>query len=171
MIPRLLSRLLYSLILAGLIVLSFWLIGFFMPFYWTSAVLEINVRADEAMHAWTDLSQMTIWSDRFRRVIQADSAQVVAEDSAGTVERWSVVERIAPDSLIVSIDRKDYHMINFFRFEFRDSNRTTVRRWVRMYPHGAWFDSWFFFVKSRYVAQIQHENERFVRQVSSPSMP
>jgi len=168
MIPRLFRSIGYALAMAGLVILSFWMIGFYMPFYWTSAVMEVHVPADKAMRGWSDMRRMAEWSDRFSEVTLIDSVLLVARDSADVEERWSVVRRVSPDSLVVQLDRADYHMVNFFRFERRDSNRTTVRRWVRIYPHGAWFDSWFFFIKSRYVAQIDQDNERFVRIIEGP---
>lgn len=166
MIPKILRYTYNAFLMIGLVALSFWMIGFFMPFYQTSAVMDIEAPMEKTMAAWNDMSRLPEWSDRFRRIIHADSALLIADDSVGTEERWSIVQPIPPDSLVLRLDREDYHMMNFFRFESRDSARTIVRRWVRIYPHGAWFDSWFFFIKSRYVKQIDHDNSRYIGHVS-----
>jgi hypothetical protein len=167
MIPKILRYTINALLMAGIVVTSFWMIGFFIPFYQTSAVMEIEAPREKALAAWNDMSRLAEWSDRFRRIIHADSVQLIAEDSVGTGERWSVARFLPPDSLVVHLERDDYDMINYFRFESSDSIRTIARRWVRIYPHGAWFDSWFFFVKSRYVDQIEHDNRRFVSALQS----
>lgn len=159
MIPRMLGRLLQGLTLCGLIVFSFWLIGFLMPYYNIRNSFDVRASQRIVFGRWTDLRSGGEWNTRLTKIRAPFPWRMTGRDSADVDETWTVVEVFPPDSLVLLSVRDEVHMQHRIRVEALDSAHSRVRRTVRVFPHGAWFDSWFFFIKSRYESDVYRDDD------------